>query len=483
MGLEGDPTNNINPLTASGRYDLTASKIMFSPLFVYHSDDDIIYYLGTDIATSEDLLTYTVTLREGVKWHDGNDFTADDVVFSYERIISDPNTNGYDSFQFDGNPLKVNKIDDYTVEFILPYAIPNALELLSVEHFIAPKHIWEGEEDLTKNVKNATPIGTGPYKFVSYKEGDNLTLVKNEDYFLGEPEIDNLVLKFLSDSNSALVALQNGEIDAYPIQPNDVSKLNSDEITVYPYTENRINYMTTFVYRPNFDNEDYRKAIFYALDKDSLNTAVYLSEDYVTNAYSFLPENATYYSDDVEKYEYDVEKSKEYLAKSGVTNPTVKIGYSGSSAVYEMQATLAQAYLTAAGFNCEIQAVDQTVLSKSMREQNADFDMTFSGYIMGIDPSNYATLFTSDGAYNYSGIQSEVIDSAFINGAKETDPEAREEIYTQLQQDFMDLAFFYPIAENKRIIAVNNRIGGIEEAQLVPIFTFEDFSKLVEVTE
>ncbi len=481
FGIDGDPSNNINPITASGRYDLMASKAMFSPLFVYHSADDIEYFLATEIIPSEDGTTYTVKLRDDVVWHDGEPFTADDVVFSYNTYITNPSANGYDVFQFDGNPLQVNKIDDYTVEFVFPYAIPYALEILSTEKFIVPEHIWAGETDFTTNEKNANPIGTGPYKFASYKEGDNLTLVKNEDYFLGEPNIDNVIFKIVLDPNSALVALQNGELDALSILPTDVAKLDPAQITCYPYTEDRIGYMSTILYRPNMDNEDYRKAIFYAIDKQSLIDATYVSEEYARNAHSFLPENANYFTEDgVETYTYDPAKSKEYLEKSGVTNPTVKIGYFANNPVYETQATLVQSYLTAAGFDCTIQSYDPTAMGNALMDQTADFDLFFSGYIMGLDPDNYATLFTTGGAYNYSGISDPEIDAAFAAGRAELDPEKRAQIYADLQKDFMDKAFFLPIAENKRIIAVNNRIGGVEEAGLVPVYGFQDMSKLYE---
>ncbi|MFV0440459.1 MAG: ABC transporter substrate-binding protein [Lachnospirales bacterium] len=480
-GIDGDPTNNINPISASGRYDLSSVKAMFSPLLSFNSADDIDYYLATAYEVSDDALTYTFSLRDDVLWHDGETFTADDVVFTYETILTNPTANGYDSFQFNGNPLIVEKVDDYTVSFTLPYAIPNALELLTVEHFIAPKHIWDGETDLTTNAKNAHPIGTGAYMFESYKEGDNLTFVKNENYFLGEPNIDKIIFKIVLDANSALVALQNGEIDALSILPADAEKLDPEQISVYPYTENRIGYLSAIMYRPNMDNEDFRKAIFYAIDKQSIINALYVSEDYARNAHSFLPENATFFSEDgVEFYDFDLAKSQEHLAASGVTNPTVKIGYYANAA-YETQATLVQAFLTAAGFNCEIQSYDPTALSKALTDKTADFDLFFSGYIMGIDPSNYATLFVSDGVSNYSGVSNETIDAGFAAGVAELDTAKREEIYKQLQIDFMDYAFFLPIAENKRILAINNRIGGIEEAKLIPIFTFEDMSKLTEV--
>ncbi len=482
LGIDGDPTNNINATTASGRYDLMATKAMYSPLFVLNADGSTEYFLATDIQESEDKLTYTVKLREGVKWHDGEDFTADDVVFTYNTIINLPTANGHDVLQFDGTPLVVEKVDNYTVKFVFPYAIPYAMDLLSQEKFIVPEHIWAGETEFKINPKNATPIGTGPYKFSSYSEGDNLTLVKNEDYFLGEPEIDTVVFKIVSDSNAALIALQNGELDALSILPVDVEKLDASKFSIFPYTENRIGYMSAVVYRENMDNKDFRKAILYAINKEDLITSVYVSEDYARNPQSFLPENSTYSTEDVEPYGYNPEKSAEYLAKSGVKNPKVRLAYIANNQVYETQGLLIQANLNAAGIECELVPLDSSAMfNNALYPKTADFDLFMGGYIMGTDPDNYATLFVSDGEANFSGIQNEAIDQGFKDGKTELDATKREAIYVNLQKTLIDEAFFLPLSENKRIIAVSNRIGGVEDAKLVPIFTFEDMSKLFEV--
>lgn len=482
MGIDGDPTNNINATTASGRYDLMATKAMFSPLFVINADGSLEYFLATDVQASEDGLTYTAKLREGVKWHDGEPFTADDVVFTYNTIIKIPTANGHDVLQFDGNPLVVEKVDDYTVKFVFPHAIPYALELLSQEKFIVPEHIWAGEEEFKVNPKNANPIGTGPYKFSSYSEGDNLTLVKNEDYFLGEPEIDTVVFKIVMDANAALIALQNGELDALSILPIDVEKLDASKFTIAPYTENRIGYMSAVVYRENMDNKDFRKAILYAINKEDLITSVYVSEEYARNPHSFLPENATFSTEDVEPYGYNLEKSAEYLAKSGVKNPKVRLAYVANNQVYETQGLLIQANLNSAGIECELVPLDAGAMyNNALYPKTADFDLFMGGYIMGIDPDNYATLFVSDGEANFSGIENAAIDKDFNEGKTELDVSKREAIYVDLQKTLIDEAFFLPLTENKRIIAVSKRIGGIDAAKLVPIFTFEDMSKLFEV--
>jgi peptide/nickel transport system substrate-binding protein len=480
-GIDGDPTNNVNPITASGRYDLMATKAMFSPLWVFNGPEDLDFYLAIDVSASADMLTYTVKLRNDVKWHDGEEFNADDVVFTYKTIVEQPTANGHDVYQFNGNPMKIVKVDDYTVQFIFPTPIPFALEILSAEKFMTPEHIWAGETEFQVNEKNAHPIGTGPYKFSEYREGESLTLVKNEDYFMGEPAIDTVIYRVVLDANAAVVALQKGEIDALAIQPTDVSKFDENQISVYPYSENRIGYLSAVLYRENMDNINFRKAILFGINKSDLIKATYVSEDFALNAISFLPEHASYYSKEVESYAYNVSMAKEYLAKSGLKNPQIKIAYLANNPTYETQALLIQANLATVGIACELMPLDAGAMyNNALYPKTAEFDLFLGGYIMGVDPDNYASLFTSDGGANFSGIKNETIDGLFAAGRVELDTSKRAAIYKELQKEFMDYAFFLPLTENKRILAISNRIGGIDEAKLVPIFTFEDMSKLTE---
>ena len=480
-GIDGDPTGNINPVTAGGRYDLMAVKAMFSPLFVYNGPGDLDYFLAEGITISQDKRVYTVNLRQGVKWHDGEVFNADDVVFTYSTIVSTPTATGHDVYQFNGSPLQVEKVDDYTVNFIFPYAVPFALEILAMEKFMAPEHIWAGESDFKVNEKNANPIGTGPYKFSEYREGESLIMVKNKDYFLGEPSIETVIFRVLLDANAAVLALKTGEIDALAVQPSDVEKFD-DSISVYPYSENRIGYMSTILYRENMDNLLFRKAVLSGINKEDLIRATYVSEDYALNARSFLPQGASYYSDDVEFYPYNPELARKYLKDSNVSNPRLRIAYLGNVPTYEVQALLIQANLAEVGIDVELMPLDSgAMFNNALYPRTAEFDLFLGGFIMGIDPDNYATLFTSTGNANFSGIENSKLDELFDAGRQELDESARASIYAELQREFMDYAFFLPLTENKRILAVSNRIGGIDDAKLVPIFTFEDMSRLTEI--
>ncbi len=481
FGIDGDPSANINPLSAGSRYDLTACQSIFSKLFEYDESNGYVPNLAESYEISEDKLTYTVKLREGVKWHDGEDFNADDVVLTFNTIISNETSSSYDKLQFNGNPLVTEKIDDYTVKFTIPYPIPYLEEIIFSDVFIAAEHIWAGETDLKNNSKNKVPIGTGPYMFDEYKEGESLKLKKNSDYFGGEPNIDEILFRIILEPTTAMVALQNGEIDALSISSADISKLKDVDVSIYPYSEGRIGYLSTVLYRENMDNIDLRKAIFHAIDKNALIKAVYESEEYARNPKSFLPEGSTYSTDDVTEYVYDLEKSAEYLKASGLDNPTISLAYTTGNEPVERTATIIQAQLLAANINCELMPLDPAAMyNNGLYPKTAEFDLFIGGYIMGIDPDNYSNLFTTEGNANFSGISYDKIDDGFSKGRVETDNEAREEIYVQLQKDFMDYAFFLPLTENQRILAVNNRIQGIDDAKLVPIYAFRDMSKLFE---
>jgi peptide/nickel transport system substrate-binding protein len=475
-GIEGDPGNAINVITTGDRFGLMTIKAIYSPLYMYNSADDIKYFLAESMEPSADFLTYTAKLRKDVKWHDGKPFTADDVVFTYEQMLKEEN-GGWARGQliFDGKPVKVEKVDDYTVKFTLPSVSMSAMEALG-NIFIMPKHIYEGEKNIANSPKNAHPIGTGPYKFKEYKAGESLTFEKNEDYFLGTPSIDKVVFRIIADPNTATIALQKGEIDALAISPFDVKKFENDKnVTVMPYDEGRVGYMAFNMGSKTVQDKNVRKAILYALNRDEIIKASYISDEYAEPAYSFLPRKATYYTDNVEKHDYNVEKAKELL---GGKKLNLKLAYTANNTFQQKQATVMQQNLKAVGIHLELVGMDPTALFQKLETEHSDFDMYLNGYIMGIDPDTFNSLFVTGSPSNYMHYSNPKVDELFNKGRVETDEAKRQQIYEELQKTIIDDAVFYPITENKRILAVDSNLTGIEEAGLVPVYTFEDMSKL-----
>ena len=477
-GIAGDPGNSVNVITTSDRYGLMTIKALYSPLYMYNADG-INYFLAESMTPSEDNLTYTAKLRKDVKWSDGEAFTADDVVFTYEEMLKEENAGwAYSQLIFNGKPVKVEKVDDYTVNFILPEVSAPAMELLA-NIFIMPKHIYEGETNFENSEKNAIPVGTGPYKLAEYKAGQYVKFEKNENYFLGEANIQNVIFRIIPDANTAKLALQKGEINALSVQSSDLNDLTKgDNLTPYKYDEGRVAYIVANSNSKKLQDKKVRQAIFYGMNRTDLINAAFGSKEYSDEAYTFLPNGNPFHTNDVEQYNFDQEKAKKLLEEAGVTNLTVKLGYTSNDVPSQKEATIIQQNLKAIGINVELAGQEGTALSQQMLNEESDYDMFIGGYIMGIDPDTFNSLFTSDSKYNYSHYKDKEIDDLFNAGRVETDEAKRIEIYNKIQQRLQDNAYFYPMLENKRIVVMSSNVAGVDEAKLVPVYTFEDMSKL-----
>ena len=475
--IGGDPGANVNVITTGDRFGLMTIKMVYSPLCMYNADG-INWFLAESVDTSDDNMTYTFHLRDDVVWSDGEPFNADDVVFTYQAM-EDPNNAGwaYSQLVYDQGATKIEKIDDYTVAFTLPFASAGSLEMLC-NIFIMPEHLYKDVTDFENNDINTKPVGTGPYVMAEYSPGSHVKFEANDTYFLGRPNIDTFVFQIVENSNTAMMAIQSGEIDAWVATPAEVAQmdLEGNNLTTYAYSEGRVAYMAINV--KHIPDENVRKAIFYALNTKDINDAVYLSEDNYLTPTSFLPPISQYYTENVETYETDVDKAKELLKEAGAEGLKVTLTYSGSDSAQTTQATLIQQQLAQAGITCELNGMDSTAMIAQLDEPDNDIQMFLNGYIMGIDPDTFYPLFATDGVYNRSRHEYAELDELFKRGRETMDADERFAIYEELQQVLQEKAFFYPLASNNRLLVVNKRVGGVDEAGLVPVYTFEDTSKL-----
>ncbi|SHJ94334.1 peptide/nickel transport system substrate-binding protein [Clostridium amylolyticum] len=479
MAVGSDPAV-LNPLYGNDRTTMTINNTLFSPLFIVEGSE-IKYYLAESFKASEDFLTYTLKLKKDLKWHDGKAITADDLMFTLDKIMDEKQNSFLRDYLVIGDKLvQYKKVDDLTLEFKLPtvtMAFVSAISQISP----LPKHIFEGEADIAKSSKNETPIGSGPFKFKEAKKGESVTLVKNDDYFGGKPHLDSVVYRVLPDPNSSNVALQNGEISVKYIEPKDAEKFKKDsKLSVYTYIEGMLNNM---VYNQN--NEvlkklEVRQAIAYAINKDELVKAAYISDENAEKAYSVFTPDTLYQTKDVNKFDQDINKAKELLNKAGVSNVKLKLAYINSKKDMEAQALIVQQSLKEIGITIDLMPMERSAFYQKLTKpkENKDFDLAFNGYVMGSEPDSYRPLFLSGNPNNYGSFSDTKIDELWNKGIVETDKTKRAEIYTNIQKQLAEGLPLYPIAYPKSIIAVDKRIGGVKEAETVPIFMFRDLSKL-----
>ncbi|WP_251859857.1 ABC transporter substrate-binding protein [Clostridium sp. Marseille-Q2269] len=474
----GDP-EILNPLYAYDRATMTMDNALFAPLF-YMNRNKIDYTLAEEVKHSDDFLTYTVKLKKDLKWHDGKPITADDLIFTMKQIMDKKQDSPFRSaFVINDKSIQVKKVDDRTVDFKLPSVQMPFMNSLAQVCPI-PKHIFEGEKDIKKSVKNEKPIGSGAFKFKEAKKGESITLERFDNYVGGKPHLDTITYRIIGDPNSSNVAIENGEISAKYVEISDVNKFEKNKnLKVISYDEGMVDTLALNCKTPGLDKKEVRQTIAYALNKDSLIKAAYDSEKYAPKAYSPFPKTTLYFTDEVNKYDLNKEKAKELLKKSGVNNLKLRLVYPTTRKALENQALVVKDNLKDIGINVELKGLEANAFYQQIDNPSKGiYDLIFNSYVMTSEPDSYKEIFMTNGAYNISRYNNTKLDALWNKGVLETDETKRQEIYKTLQKEAIEDMPLYPISYSMATIAVNKNIGGIKEAKTVPVCMFEDLSKL-----
>ncbi len=479
LGIGSDPTS-VNPLFANDRVSLTISNVLYDSLYHIKSGKIVYDGLAESMTASDDHLTYTLKLKNNIKWHDGKAITADDVIFTYGIILDDKqNAKGQNVLKSDSGVVKYKKIDDKTIEYKLP-----KVDMTFVDGIAGivpiPKHIFEGEAEIAKSKKNDNPIGSGPFKFKEHKTGELYQVERFDGYYGDVAKLDGIAYKVIPDANASMVALENGEISVSYIKPKDVAKFkNNDKFEIVTFPEGMVDNLFFRVDSKNLKDTKVRQAISYAIDKTKLIQGTYLSEDYANPAYSAFATNTGFFSDDVEKYEYNIEKAKKLLKEANKEKLELKLMYTSGSPAQEKEGLLIQEMLKAVGINVELLPMERaTFIEKLLNHSNHDFDMAINGYVMGDNPDSYSSLFTINSSENFSNYKNPKIQELFEKAKAETNEAKRGELYKEIQQILAKDAVEYPVANVKSILAVRKEFKNLKEANPAPIHMFDYFNKI-----
>jgi len=346
FGCAGD-ADKLDPADVTDGESVARTDSIFEGLVEYKSGSaDIQPCLATSWNISEDGLNITFNLRQGVKFHDGTDFNADAVVFSFERQYNTSHSyNQYGEWAYWGYMFsdiqEVKKIDDYKVNIIL--SKPNAAIMTSLAMFtvaiVSPTNAEQWKEDAFKH-----PVGTGPFKFVEWVKDDHITLEAFDDYWRGTPKLDKLIFRVIIDPSSRLLALQTREIHGMEFpDPASFNTINADEnlqlLTApgmnvgylamncgYGYNDTNKNgvrdsdepWVKTPGYFEPFTNKSVRQAINYAIDKKSIVENLYKGTAIV--AKNGMPPFMLGYNDQIVDYPYNKTKAIELLTEAGYSN-------------------------------------------------------------------------------------------------------------------------------------------------------------------
>ncbi|MEZ4556355.1 MAG: ABC transporter substrate-binding protein [Caldilineaceae bacterium] len=454
--------NSVNPPNGADRMaGNVINQIFESLLAIDNSTGEVIPALATEWTVAEDGSVYSFKLREGVTFHDGSAFNAQDVVATFEAG-ADP-ANAY-AGSYDGVVVEV--VDDYNVNIMPPTPDVTFLRTMAETPIISDEQFAaEGNAGIESN-----PIGTGPFQFVEWNKGDRLVLEANPDYWdEGKPYLAEVIFRPIPESSTRLAAIQTGEVHI-------VNRLNSDEaasldgvsgVQVVTYPADRVYYitfnnLTTGVGLPTEDKA-VRQAMNYAVDRQAIVDGLFngnarLSTGFVT------PSNLGF-DDTLEPYPYDPETAKQLLADAGYADG-FSIGMSCPVGAYTNFEDVCQAianYLGEVGITLdggEIEFLESGVYwdREAAKELPPLFGDSWSASVGEALPRLNGALDGFDASY--SAWSDPEIDALLDQIAQEFDTDARAELYKELQAYMYDNPPFIYLYEPISFEAINSAVQG-----------------------
>jgi peptide/nickel transport system substrate-binding protein len=404
-------------------------------------------------------------IREGVKFSDGSDLTAKDVVATLKYAQTRPTVKSLTNWYTD-----VEAVDDYTVKIMTAKVFSTAPEALSNKAcYILPSELIASGHDF-----NNKPVGSGPFKLSKWAKGDSITFVSNENYYHKDkmPKIKEVVWKIIAEGTSRSIALETGEVDfVINVDALDIPRLQENEDVVVSVTDGSMfTYLALNNAKGPFKDENLRKAISCAVNRESI-IAVAL-ENFGAPIYSSIPiimdgwtmENAT---------TFDLDKAREYLKTWGGDPSSLKFAIIVSTDVRRRAAEVIQSNLLEIGINCTIEQVDSATLTQVYNSGD------FMSYISAYTSNDLLTWL--NGVFRNTGTSSSQFRQAGLdmNGmidsiAQTTDPTARKALVTEVNKTINAQQPFVPIYQSKVLIAYNANLEGVE-IDPMGMFRLENF--------
>ena len=367
-------------------------------------------------------------LRKGVKFHNGDEMKASDVKFSLERALASPEV----SHILTGiNSVEV--LDDYTVKVTTEK--PMAAILNNLAHttiaILSEKATKEAGDKFGQN-----PVGSGPYKFVSWQSGDRVTLEAFPEYWQGEAPVKNVVFRNIVEETNRTIGLETGELDIiYDIQGMDKNKLKDDDrFVVIEGPQVSMTYLGFNMKKAPYDNPKVREAISYAIDQKPIIDTVFLGAGEPAN--SIIGPNVWGYYD-VEKYTQDIEKAKALLAEAGYPNGFKAKIWVNDNPVRRDTAVILQDQLKQIGIDLAIETVEWgAFLDGTARGDHEMFLLGWGTVTRDPDYGMYELISTATmgAAGNRSFYSNPTVDKLLEEGRTELDPEKRKAIYKEIQE-------------------------------------------------
>ncbi|QXG76660.1 ABC transporter substrate-binding protein [Modestobacter sp. L9-4] len=447
---------------------------IMEPLFMVSQDGTKVEpWLAKDYKVSDDKLTYTITLRDDVKFSTGAPMTAADVKFS----IDEATKTGADGWGYINAAIKtVEATDPTTVTITLNYAWAPLLADLSLfsNGIIPADYGGKTSEEFYK-----APVGTGPFVWGEWKQGQYVKVNKNPDYWGDKPHLNSVTWTVVPDANTRKLQLQGGQIDIdeFPDWSGFGTLKSTPGIVATAFPSTRLDYLAFNQNKAPFQDVHVRRAIAYAIDRESMVKSVLFGNG--TAADSLLSPGTPFYAKNPDAPSFDLDKAKAELAQSSMPNgfsTSILINAGDPNEVSVSQ--IMQSQLKDLGIDLQIKSLDATAKRAARNAQ--DFDTTLLGWTMDIPDPDEWTSFAVDpegGSHSaYTSYDNPEVIALNKQAQAEGDETKRADLYEQLQQKVADDAFVAYLYYSPYAYAMSDKVSGFEVTPLGN-YHLEDVSK------
>ncbi|SDD06230.1 glutathione transport system substrate-binding protein [Paenibacillus sp. UNCCL117] len=477
FGLAGEPAT-MDPLVQNGTHGRTIKLAIYRGLVNYGKDGKLSNELAESYTVSGDSKNYTFKLRDA-KFHNGDAVTAEDVKFTFERIANPKN-----NATFRNELAIIDKIetpDPKTVTITLKEPFAPFIHYLALPETVIVSKKWAEEKN---GDLNANPMGAGPFEFVKWTKGQEMTVKRFDGYYKKDKKpVDNIKFVFYADENTRVNALKAGDVDLVEYVPwkdamaiEQDSKLKLDSVSG-PFMQLQFN--TQFA---PFSDPRVRKAIAYAIDRNTIINTAFNGRGKPIYGMA-IPEGYMGYNKKFESYyEYNIEKAKQLLAEAGYPNGfKAKLLATSQYAFHQQTAVAVQSELKKVGIEVELDLPDWATRIKKNTEGSYDF--VVAGTSGDITDGDWLSNFYAGGAVRLNN--SAYFDDAEINkllaeGRKELDEAKRNAIYERLIERALDLSPFVYLSWREQSYGMKANVEGFKN--LPGFLSFQSGISLEDVT-
>lgn len=465
----GTDSVSLDPIAVTDGESFKVARNIYETLVQFGEDDTSIKpSLAKEWKISKDQLTYTFTLQDGVKFQDGTDFNAQAVVKNFERWMN----GSAEKFPYYGDMFggykgdkehiidSVKAVNNNTFELKLKKPSAALLNNLAMVAFsIASPTAIEEEGDHF----GEKPVGTGPFKFVSWKRNNTIELEKNPNYWQkGYPKVSKLIYRTLPDNSARLNSLVTGEIDiADGLSPSDHTRIEQDQnLQLLKRPSFNVGYLGMTMIQKPFDDKKVREAVSMAVDRQAIVNSFF--EGFATEAKNPLQPTALGYNENTQPYQFDVEKAKSLLKESSYDGKEVELWAMPVPRPYmpdgQKVAEAIQKNLETIGMKTKIVTYEWATYLEKTRKGEAQLFL-LGGTSDNGDPDNLLSLFFYDsGALNNSQLHDEKIQKWLAEVRSTTDRTKREQIYADIQNRLRDIIPVLPLVHSTPIVGARSNV-------------------------